>query len=97
LSRAVGLRDLSGRGHIYTWTAAYRAGFMPLIGRVVDVEVVLVVVELEEQEGLRLTSELIGTPRASVRIGAAVHVEWETRDGTAYPVFEVSGDDRCAT
>jgi len=46
-------------------------------------------VDIEEQEGLRLTTNLVGCQPDEVRIGMAVQVCFEEReDGIFLPLFE---------
>lgn len=47
----------------------------------------IAVVELAEQAGLRLTSNLVGCEPADVRIGQAVQVRFIHRNEIYYPVF----------
>jgi uncharacterized protein len=47
----------------------------------------VVTVELEEQEGLRFTSTVVGTRNDEIRIGEPVRLEWIDRAGVPYPVF----------
>jgi uncharacterized OB-fold protein len=47
----------------------------------------IAVVELEEQSGVRLTSNVIGCQPDQVRIGQRVRVWFMHRDGIYYPVF----------
>lgn len=48
----------------------------------------IVLVELVEQTGLRLTSNLLGCPLDDIRIGMAVQVVFEDHDGIWFPLFE---------
>ncbi|MDA8045558.1 MAG: zinc ribbon domain-containing protein [Actinomycetota bacterium] len=47
----------------------------------------VVVVELEEQAGLRFTSTIVGYEPSDLAIGTAVELEWIERAGTPFPVF----------
>jgi uncharacterized OB-fold protein len=47
----------------------------------------VVVVELEEQPGLRITSTLIGCAPAEIAIGMPVELAWIERHGAPFPVF----------
>ena len=51
----------------------------------------VVVVELEEQEGLRFTSTVVGFGPDALRIGAPVELEWIDRDGVPFPAFQPMG------
>jgi uncharacterized OB-fold protein len=48
---------------------------------------VIAVIELIEQSGLRLTSNVIGCDPSSVRIGHKVHVRFIHRNDLYYPIF----------
>ncbi|MFV0316804.1 MAG: Zn-ribbon domain-containing OB-fold protein [Microthrixaceae bacterium] len=48
----------------------------------------IVLVELAEQEGLRLTSNLVNCPTDDVRIGMEVQVTFEENNDLWYPLFE---------
>lgn len=47
-------------------------------------------VELDEQEGLRFTSAVVGTTPDEVAVGERVRLDWTERDGRPYPVFRVA-------
>ncbi|HKE75876.1 MAG TPA: zinc ribbon domain-containing protein [Acidimicrobiales bacterium] len=44
-------------------------------------------IELEEQEGLRYTSTVVGADRSSLVIGLPVELDWIEREGEPFPVF----------
>jgi uncharacterized OB-fold protein len=46
-----------------------------------------VVVDLDEQEGLRLTSNLVDCDARDVRIGMRVQTVFERQEGVSYPCF----------
>ena len=49
----------------------------------------LPIVELDEQQGLRLTSNVVDASVGDVQIGMSVRVAFESHDGGVYvPVFE---------
>jgi len=50
----------------------------------------VVTVELDEQEGLRFTSTVVGAPNDEIRIGRRVRLDWATRGGAPMPVFRLS-------
>ncbi|MEX1008703.1 MAG: zinc ribbon domain-containing protein [Acidimicrobiia bacterium] len=50
----------------------------------------VVTVELEEQEGLRFTSTVVGSPNDDIVIGAPVELVWIERDGRPFPVFRLA-------
>jgi uncharacterized OB-fold protein len=47
----------------------------------------VVVVELVEEPGLRITSTVVECPPEDVTIGMPVEVTWIERDGVPYPAF----------
>ena len=48
----------------------------------------IILVELEEQEGMRLTSNMVNCANDDVRIGLPVHVVFEQHDDIYFPLFE---------
>lgn len=52
----------------------------------------VVTVELEEQEGLRFTSTVVGADNDDIAIGAPVKLTWIERDGRPYPAFALRRD-----
>jgi uncharacterized OB-fold protein len=82
--------QVSGRGTVYTFTETHRP-FHPFF--VDRVPYLLAAVELEEQPGLRVLSNLVGmdgpgAPDGGARIGMAVEVDFEwLSDELAVPVF----------
>ena len=71
----------SGRGTVYSFTVNHQ----PWDG-VGDVYVIAIV-ELGDQPGLRLMTNLIGIDPADVRIGTPVEVVFEDHDPIFVPVF----------
>jgi uncharacterized OB-fold protein len=72
----------SGRAVIHTYTVNHYPwipGFDP--------PYVVAIVELPEQEGLRLTTNIVGTPPDQVASGQPVHVTFEHRDDNGYEVW----------
>lgn len=51
----------------------------------------VVVVELQEQTGLRFTSTIIDYQPADLAIGAPVELDWIERAGAPFPVFRPAG------
>lgn len=73
---------VSGRGVVHSFTINHQSwdgGTEPYA---------IVLVELEEQTGLRLTSNLVGADPETVEIGQPVQVAFEERDGIYFPLFE---------
>jgi uncharacterized OB-fold protein len=80
---------VSGRGVIATYTVNYQQ-WSP---RVAADPYVIALVELDEQPGLRLVTNVVNIAPAGVRIGMRVRVLFEQVDNTAVPLFE---PDSCA-
>lgn len=73
---------VSGQGQVVTYSVNYQPWFP---GQTVPF--VLAVVELAEQPGLLLTSNVVDCEPDSVRIGLDVTVEFEHREDVWLPVF----------
>jgi uncharacterized OB-fold protein len=80
--RDISFEPVSGRGVVYSWTINQYAWFpgMPPPYVVADVE-------LEEQEGLRIMTNIVGGAPEAVRIGMPVSVEFDHVGETWIPVF----------
>lgn len=85
-SRDVAPEVVSGRGVVWSFTVNHHSwdgGTEPYaIG----------LVELAEQEGLRLTTNLVGVAPDDVRIGAPVRVVFEQHGDVYFPLFEPDPD-----
>jgi len=75
-------RAVSGRGTVFTFTIN-RQAFRPDL----PVPYVIAVVELEEQIGLRFTTNIVGCDPEAVRIGMPVTVAFEQAGEAWVPVF----------
>jgi len=75
-------RRASGRGAVFTFTVS-RHQFNPAV----PVPFVIAIVELEEQEGLRFTTDLVDVDVDAVHIGMAVEVTFEQAGEAWVPVF----------
>jgi len=53
---------------------------------------VIAIVELSEQKGLRVLTNIVACPPGEVEIGMAVTVDFETFEGIYLPVFAPAGD-----
>lgn len=73
---------VSGRGRVWSYTVNHH----PWDGSPEPWNIVLV--ELDEQPGLRLTSNLVGCANEDLRIGMAVQVTFEENRGVWFPLFE---------
>jgi uncharacterized OB-fold protein len=74
---------VSGRGTVYSYTINRYAWFPGMPPPYVVAEV-----ELEEQEGLRITTGIVGCAPEAVRIGMPVSVAFEKAGETYIPVFQ---------
>ena len=73
---------VSGRGTVYTYTINRRQWVPGL-----EVPFVLAVIALDEQQDLRLVSNVVGCPADEVVIGMPVEVEFIERGQAFVPVF----------
>ncbi len=77
--------QVSGRGTLYSYTVTMQA-FHPYF--VDKVPYILAVVELSEQEGLKLTTNIIDCPENRLHIGMPVEVVFrEVAPGFTLPLF----------
>ena len=93
LSRRLEPAAVSGRARLLTWTVNHHRwipGFEP--------PYVIAIVEIEEQPGLRVTTNLVNCTPEELRIDLPVRVLFEERDGGIFlPLFEPASDaKRCA-
>ncbi|MCX2931758.1 OB-fold domain-containing protein [Mycobacterium sp. CVI_P3] len=82
LSENVEVATVSGRGRVVTFTInhqQWRPG--------VEVPYNIAVVELAEQQGLRLTTNIVSCPLERIEIGMQVAVEFEPAGSPSEPVF----------
>lgn len=73
---------VSGRGTVYSFTIN-RQRWTPEL----EVPYVIAIVELEEQRGLRLLTNVVDCPVDDVRIGMAVEVGFREHGNASIPVF----------
>jgi uncharacterized OB-fold protein len=73
---------VSGRGEVVSFTVNHQ----PWDGH--PDPYVIAWVGIPEQEGLRLTTNIVGCDPDDVRIGMAVQVVFEHRDPVWFPLFE---------
>ena len=80
---------LSGAGTIYTFNVMRKPG-NPMMGD--EVPYVIALVDLDE--GIRVSTNIIGADEGSVRCDQRVAVDWsvELSDGRRLPVFRVTDD-----
>lgn len=74
---------VSGRGHVFTYTVNHHA-YHPEV----PVPYVIALVELDEQEGLRLPANIVNCAVEDVHIGLRVRVAFEAHGDVFVPVFE---------
>ena len=84
LGAALAARAVSGRARLVSFTINHQPwipGFDPPYA--------VAIVELEEEPGLRLTTNLVNCPFEGIRIGMALRVLFEEREeGIFVPLFE---------
>jgi uncharacterized OB-fold protein len=83
LGRALTVTAASGDAVVHTFTVNWQPWYPNL-----DPPYVVAIVELPEQEGLRLTTNIVGCAPDDVRIGMPVRVTFEDYDGVWLPFFE---------
>ena len=83
LSRDVAPAAVSGRATVATFTLNHQPW-----GPAPDHPYAIAIVEIEEQPGLRLTTNVVNCPAESVRIGMPVRVVFEPYDDVWIPLFE---------
>ncbi len=90
LSRKMSCEPVSGSGTVYSFTVNHQ----PWLPHLRDPYAVIVV-ELDEQPGLRFVSRLVDTDLADVRVGLRVRVVFAPLgDGLFAPLFTAVGEDR---
>lgn len=83
LSRDRAVAALSGRARVVSYTVNHQA-WIPRF----PPPYVIAIVELPEQTGLRLTTNVVGCAPEDVRIGMPVRVVFERQDAVYIPLFE---------
>jgi uncharacterized protein len=78
--------EISGTGEIYSFIVVRQAS---VPGYLTELPYAVILVELDEQKGLRLPSRIIGTPIESIRVGMRVKAELIALAGGNFvvPVF----------
>ena len=74
---------MSGRGQVVTFTINHQPW-----NPTVQVPYVIALIELDEQKGLRLATNIVGCPPSDVRIGMRVRVTFLERDDVWLPLFK---------
>ncbi|MGH9028333.1 MAG: Zn-ribbon domain-containing OB-fold protein [Acidimicrobiales bacterium] len=67
-------KELAGSGHVYTYTVVRQAFIRALADRL---PYVVIAVDLDGAEGVRMVSNLVDTDLATLKVGMAVEVVWE--------------------
>lgn len=83
LGRTLAPESVSGRGRVLTVTLNHQP-WVPSP----DHPYAIAIVEIEEQPGLRLMTNVVGCAPEAVRIGMAVRVVFEAHDDVYVPLFE---------
>ena len=83
LSTQVGPEAVSGRGVVFSYTFNHQP-WVPAP----DHPYPIAIVELEEQPGLRLTTNLVNCAPEAVRVGLPVRVVFEQHEDVFVPLFE---------
>lgn len=78
-------KAVSGRGRVLSCTVNHQAWLPEL-----DKPYVVAIIELDDQPGLRLLSNVVGLPPEQVRIGLPVQVVFEQHEDVWLPLFEPS-------
>jgi uncharacterized protein len=76
---------VTGRGTIFMFVLLHQGP--PAEGVDYSTPYPVVTVELDEQEGLRLTSTVVAAANHEIRIGRRVELEWIERAGAPMPAF----------
>jgi uncharacterized OB-fold protein len=75
---------VSGRGFVHSFTVNYQQWVPDTY------PYVIAIVELDEQSGLRLTSNIVGCPFDEVHVGMRVEVTFESVEDVWLPLFQVA-------
>ena len=78
----------SGRAVVHTYTVNHQPWYPGL-----EPPYVVAIVALPEQDGLRLTTNLVGVGPDEVEIGMALQVTFEQYDDVWLPFFEPAGEE----
>ncbi len=83
LGKDLGPEVVSGRATVFTYPVNHQPWYPGL-----NPPYVVAIVELPEQPGLRLTTNIVNCPTDEVRIGMPVRVLFEKYDDVYLPMFE---------
>jgi uncharacterized OB-fold protein len=85
LSKNVKVEAASGDGVIHAFTVNHQPWYPGL-----DPPYVIAIVSLPEQDGLRVTTGIVGSESDDVRVGLPVRVRFEQYEDVWLPFFEVT-------
>jgi uncharacterized OB-fold protein len=85
-SGAITPTDVSGSGHVYYSILLHQGPVVPGVDYSSPYPVATI--ELDEQEGLRVTAPIVHCDTADIRTGMPVSLTWIDRAGVPYPAFE---------
>jgi len=87
-STELGPEQVSGRGTVYSYTVVMQAFHPYFVDRI---PYVLAVVELAEEPGLKLTTNIVDCPEEDLKVGLPVEVAFtEVAEGLVLPLFRRS-------
>lgn len=90
LSTDLAAAELSGRATLYTWTVAEQA-FHPFFAD--KLPYVYAVVEMEEQPGLKMVTNIVDVPFEQLEAGMALEVTFrEVAEGLTLPLFRPASE-----
>jgi uncharacterized OB-fold protein len=91
LSKSLSVTAASGLGTVHTYTVNHQPWYPNL-----DPPYVVAIIDLDEQDGLRLTTNLVDCDPDEVEIGMRVRVTFEQYDDVWIPFFRPVGADEGA-
>ena len=82
LTKGLRAEPVSGKGTVFAFTVNYHPWIVGF-----DPPYVIAMVELDEQAGLRLTTNIVGCGASDVSVGMPVEVVFEQHDDVWLPLF----------
>ena len=80
--------EVSGKGFVFTFVILHTGALVGVEGVDYMKGYPLLVVELEEQEALRITGPMVNCANEDIRIGMPVTLTWIERQGHPVPAFQ---------
>ena len=80
--------EVSGKGIVHTFVILHTGALMGVEGIDYARGHPLAVIQLEEQDGLRVTGPIVNCPLDDIRIGMPVTLTWVEREGALVPAFQ---------